>query len=75
MEQVKRRMSYIEQLSVSFWNCAWEPGIYRSKDRRATYTAKGPEAVGLKASMLPVLVPTFDDGDAEIPVAPSERAT
>jgi hypothetical protein len=74
MEQVKRRMTYIEQLSVlESWICAWEPVIYRGRDKRATYTTKGPEEVGLKASMLPVLVPSFDDGDVEIPGAPSDR--
>ena len=74
MEQVKRRMTYMEQLSVlESWDCAWEPGIYRGRDKRATYRTKGPEAVGLKASMLPVRVPSFDDGVAEMPEAPSER--
>ena len=74
MEQVKRRMTYIEQLSIlGSWDCAWEPRIYRGRDKRATYRTKGPEAVGLKASMLPVRVPSFDDGVAEMPEAPSER--
>lgn len=34
--------------------CAWEPGIYRGKDKRATNVIKEPVEVGLNVSMLAV---------------------
>jgi hypothetical protein len=42
--------------------CAWELGIYKDKDKRATNVIKEPEAVGLKASMLLVWESSDDGG-------------
>lgn len=36
--------------------CAWETGIYRGKNKRATSVNKEPGAVGLNVSMLAVRV-------------------
>lgn len=46
----------------SSWVCAWEPGIYKGKDKRETNVIKEPGAVGLKVSMLPVRVSSDDNG-------------
>jgi len=54
------------QLVLESW--AWEPGIYRGSDKRATYATKGPQAVGLKASILPIHVSSSDHGDEGKPV-------
>ena len=46
----------------SSWVCAWELGIYKGKDKRATNVIKEPGAVDLKVSMLPVRESSDDDG-------------
>lgn len=41
---------------------AWELGIYKGKDKRATSVIKKPGVVRLKVSLTPVLVSSDDDG-------------